>query len=111
MIIDIILITLICVFVIDCTDFVDNVKKGLSKRLTNGKIITSNYDFKPFSCSLCMTWWTGLFYLIFTHCLTLPAIAFVLFMAANTTNIRTLILFFDGLFNKIITDIANYFQL
>ena len=57
-------IQLICVLIIDISGFIDSVKWGVSKWLTKGKIQTTDYRIKPFDCSLCMTWWSCLIYMI-----------------------------------------------
>ena len=84
MIIDLILIQLIIVFIIDLSGAVESFKLFISKILTKGKIQTTNFDLKPFTCSLCMTWWTGLIYLLICHSFTIPYIAFVALLSFLT---------------------------
>ena len=84
MIIDLILIQLIIVFIIDLSGAVESFKLFLSKILTKGKIQTTNFDLKPFTCSLCMTWWTGLIYLLICHSFTIPYIALVALLSYLT---------------------------
>lgn len=57
---------MILVYLIDCSGFVDSVKLFISDLLTRGKIKTTNFSLKPFTCSLCMVWWVGLLYIIIT---------------------------------------------
>ena len=40
---------------------------------------------KPFSCSLCMTWWVGLFYLLGADALTIPNIGYVALLAGASS--------------------------
>lgn len=84
MIIDLILIQLIIVFIIDLSGAVDSIKLFISKILTKGKIQTTNFDLKPFTCSLCSTWWIGLIYLLVCHSFTIPYIALVALLSFLT---------------------------
>lgn len=84
MIIDLILIQLIIVFIIDLSGAVESFKLFISKILTKGKIQTTNFDLKPFTCSLCMTWWVGLIYLLICHSFTIPYIALVALLSFLT---------------------------
>ena len=58
----------------------------VSKRLKFGKFRLP----KPFSCPLCMTWWTTLLYIIATGNLTLFNILVCLLLALSTTWIDSL---------------------
>ena len=84
MIIELILIQLIIVFIIDLSGAVESFKLFLSKILTKGKIQTTNFDLKPFDCSLCSTWWIGLIYLLICHSFTIPYIALVALLSFLT---------------------------
>lgn len=84
MIIDLILIQLIIVFIIDLSGAVESFKLFISKILTKGKIQTTNFDLKPFTCSLCSTWWIGLIYLLICHSFTIPYIALVALLSFLT---------------------------
>ena len=84
MIIELILIQLIIVFIIDLSGVVDSIKLFISKHLTKNKIVTTNFSIKPFDCSLCSTWWTGLIYLLICHSFTIPYIALVALLSYLT---------------------------
>lgn len=84
MIIDLILIQLIIVFIIDLSGAVESFKLFISKILTKGKIQTTNFDLRPFTCSLCSTWWIGLIYLLVCHSFTIPYIALVALLSFLT---------------------------
>lgn len=71
---DIILISLICVFVIDCTDIIPVVKRRISNLIYHRDI---NISIKPFDCSLCMSFWCGLAYLLLTGSFSLPLLFIV----------------------------------
>lgn len=71
---DIILISLICVFVIDCTDIIPVLKRRISNLIYHRDV---NISIKPFDCSLCMSFWCGLFYIIITRSFSLPLLFLV----------------------------------
>lgn len=75
---DLILITAVVTFGIDCTDFVGSIKRALGRWLNrNPERIT----LKPFDCSLCSSWWCCLLYCVVTHRLTLEGVALSALMA------------------------------
>lgn len=71
---DIILISLICVFVIDCTDIIPVLKRRISNLIYHRDV---NISIKPFDCSLCMSFWCGLAYLPCTGSFSLPLLFLV----------------------------------
>ena len=81
---DLFLIQLIVVFIVNISGAIDSLKYGISKLLTKGKIGTDNWDLKPFDCSLCVTFWSGMIYLVCVHQFTIPMIAYVCLLAATT---------------------------
>ena len=76
---DIILIALVVVFIVDLSGAVESLKNFIK---INGR--TVKY-LKPFDCSLCMTFWTGLFYLVCVGAFTLPNVAAVCLVALCTS--------------------------
>jgi len=70
--IDILLLAAIIVFVVDLSGFTQTWKKWLGKWL--GVQIG---DVPPLDCSLCLTFWAGLVYLIVEHDFTIPALAYL----------------------------------
>lgn len=63
------IITICVVFIVDISGVIDSIKGFLS--LWSGKNIL---HLKPFDCSLCMTFWVGLVYILCYHSLTLENI-------------------------------------
>lgn len=86
MITDLILISLILVWVIDLTDIIDSMESGLSKWLDGRARIP-----KPFSCSLCMTFWCGVIYLLCTHSFSIPTLALVSLLSFLTPITKNLL--------------------
>ncbi len=100
--IHLILIAAIVVFIVDISGAVDSLKSGLKWILTGGKMKDSNYDLKPFSCSLCMTFWVGIIYLFCTGNFTLPYFGFVCFLSCFSGIIKSTILLVEDIIIKII---------
>lgn len=100
--INILLIAVICVCIIDISGFIDTIKSALNKVITKGKLTNSNYSLKPIDCSLCMTWWSGLIYLICYNSVSLLNIAILLLIAISTPIINDIIRLFQDLIIKVI---------
>lgn len=86
MILDLFLITIIICFIIDISGIIESIEWWLSKWLkVNCKIP------KPFSCSLCMTFWIGLIWIsIFDF--TLLNFVYVCLFATLSENISNMII-------------------
>lgn len=79
------LIAWICVFIIDCSGIVEEMEMRMKKICPLYRIG------KPFSCSLCMTWWISLAYLLAVGHFTLPYVAITAFWAILTGELGALI--------------------
>ena len=95
------LIAAIVVFIVDISGAVDSLKSGLKWILTKGKMKNSDYQLKPLDCSLCLTFWSGIIYLLITNNFTLPYLAFVCLLACFTGVIKTSILLVEDILIKI----------
>lgn len=104
-IIDLLLVAVVWVFVLDLSGFWDEVTTKVSGWLTNGRV-RRPFSLKPFSCSLCMTFWTGLVYLLATGHMTLPMVAYVCMLAYLTPRIKDGLLVLDALLAKLF-DLIN----
>ena len=96
--INLLLMTCIIVFIIDLSGVIDEMEKGLAKWL---KVKTVHIP-KPFSCSLCMTWWSGLLYLILAQALTWKMVGYLALLSFFTPVIYNALRFFRDLFDKFI---------
>lgn len=92
------LISVCWVLVLDQFRFMDEITSMLSRWMTNG-MIDRPFDLKPFTCSLCMSWWTNLIYIIAGGCLSIPMLFGILVISWLTpitndmlTLVKTLIL-------------------
>ena len=81
-ILNLLLIQFIVVVIIDDSGIIDSIKRLISRILTKGKIETTNFELKPFSCSYCSNFWVGIIYLLCVGQLTIPYIAFVLLLSS-----------------------------
>ena len=79
MILNFLLITLIWVFIIDLSGFIETIEDGLSRWLKGRARVP-----KPFSCSLCMSWWTNLIYMLCVWDFTFPYVCIVALFAFLT---------------------------
>lgn len=104
--IDLFLVTCIIVFIIDISGFMDEMEHILGKWL-NAKIIIP----KPFSCSLCLTWWVGLIYIIIQSNFTIPYIAYVALLSFLTSVIYNGLLLIRDCCNRIIDDIYQFLNI
>lgn len=96
MILDLILISVIVCFIVDISGIIDNVEWWLSKWLNRSAKVP-----KPFSCSLCMTWWVGLIWIIVQCKFTLFNICCVALIAALSEQISNMIVIIKQLIARI----------
>lgn len=82
---DLLMIAAVAVFIIDLSGVVQVFKGALGRWLgvTVGSI-------KPFDCSLCITFWTGLAYLLATHAFSIGGVALVCAAALLTKPLNSL---------------------
>lgn len=92
------------VFVLDISGFWNEASSAVKRVLTKGSM-KQPFQLKPFSCSLCMTFWTGAAYLLFTGHFTVGNLAYVCLLSFLTPRIKDLLLVVSdllaALFNKI----------
>ena len=102
---EIIYIAIICVVIIDLSGFIQELEQMLKKwlKIQKGEVRIP----KPFSCSLCMCFWTGLIYLLCTGQFTFFMIAYVLLISILTPQIKDLIYLFKDTIDFILRSIYN----
>lgn len=96
------MIALIWVCILDISGFVDEIEKVLGKWL-NCKVRIP----KPFSCSLCMTWWTSLIYIIITHHFTLGWIAVSIINAVLTPQYNNFLILIKEIVDKAVSSFGK----
>ena len=87
--IDILMIAWLCVFVIDCTTILPDFENWVKSH--RGWWCRTYRNRKPFTCSLCMTWWLSLAWIIINNRFTLPYMAFAAIVAFLTPQIKGIV--------------------
>lgn len=103
---ELIMLTVVVVFVVDVSGFLDTIKIWLSKWLD--KKVSS---LKPFDCSLCMTWWVGIVYALFQNEFTLPVVTFICCLAVLAYPISELIQLLQSLILRGCNKVADLLNL
>ena len=78
---NLLILGIVAVFAIDYSGFIQEVENYLTKWFRSPVPLKIP---KPFSCSLCTTFWLGLFYLIFANQLTFINLLYLILIAALT---------------------------
>ena len=102
--IELLFIAVIVVCIVDISGFTDSWKSGLKRILTRGRMSDPNYSLKPFDCSTCLTFWSGLIYMLAVHMFSLWMLAYLLLLSVMTPVIRDLII----LVRETILKLINY---
>lgn len=93
MILKLLLITTIICFIIDCSGFVNSIKRQyLRKFMKMQNPDASLLNWKPFDCSMCVTFWTGIIFLLSTSQFTLLNLCIVCMFAFLASNISGLMM-------------------
>lgn len=100
MIIDILQIAIIVVCIVDLSGIIQSIQKLFAKFLSAKDF--NNIKLPLISCSLCVTWWTSLIYIIATGNFTLTNIMLSILIATMTSVIKDLILSVKDIFTKIL---------
>jgi len=103
---NLLLITTIVCFIVDLSGFVNSIKRlFLRKMKINADPSTLNW--KPFDCSLCMSWWLGLIYLIIFNQFTLLNLMIVSLLSFFSSNISGFLLLIKDFLATIETKISK----
>ena len=111
LIINLILIQLIVVFIIDLSGIVETAKKWVWKKAFKTIPYNEEFRMKPFDCSLCVTFWTGLIYLAIVGEFNLPAIACVCLLAFLTPIAADLLRLFKDILTKAIAKLYEWLKI
>lgn len=102
---DLFLISVIVVIIIDISGITDTIKSLIKRIITRGMMSDPNYSLKPIDCSFCMTFWTGLVYMLCVGTFSLWMVTFLLLLCVMTPVIKDVILLFRNTIIKIIKKI------
>ena len=103
--IDLFEITVIVVIIVDISGFIDSIKSFVGKVLG-----INNVKLKPLDCSLCMTFWVSMAYLIYANELSITTLMFSLLISVMTPVIGDLIYLIRDIFGKIILKINEFLK-
>ena len=103
-------ITIIWIVILDQLHFWDDFSTIISGWLSGGKI-KKPLDWKPFSCSVCMSFWTNLAYIIITNQFSILMVLYILTLSWGTPIISSILTLVKNLFLKFINTIANKFDI
>ena len=110
-ILNLFIISIIWVLILDLSGFARTIDKTLYKIFYRGRPYREDAHFKPFDCSLCMSWWTGLLYLLITHTLSIFNIAILLAFAWSTTMEKDIFILIKDLITKLLDLLYETFKL
>lgn len=111
MILNLFIISIIWVLILDLCGFARTIDTLLYRLIYKNRTYREDAHFPPFDCSLCMTFWTGLLYILLTGGFNLLMIAFLLLFAWLTTIERDIFILFKDLVIKLLDIIYNTFKL
>lgn len=63
---EVLVISAIISFIVDISGVIDSIKYAIWRWAFDGEREYKDFNLKPFDCSLCMTFWVGLIYIIIT---------------------------------------------
>ena len=101
------LISVIWVVILDLSGFMTQFKAFLGRILKISPQIAQNLSLKPFDCSFCMTWWSGLVYLIVIHKISFLTITLALLCAFLTTSTKNILFLVKDIIDWVINKIAK----
>ena len=107
---NVLLIAVVITFGLDVAGFWNEATSIISGWLTKG-VVKKPFVMKPFSCSLCMTFWTSLIYVLVVHALTLPMLTCICLCAWLTTVIPGIFYLIEGAITKFLSDMGNWMKL
>lgn len=97
--INLLVIAFLVVFIIDLSGIIEELEKMIAKWLKVSKVHIP----KPFSCSLCSTWWLGLLYLIIIGNFTIAMVGYVALLAYLTPIWMNVLIALKDVLGKITT--------
>ena len=89
---DLLCVWAVVVFVVDVSGFRETLL-GWASRFTGRYGLPPVRSLRPFTCSLCMTWWCCLLWALIRGQLTLPVVAFAGLLAGTSKTLAAVFLF------------------
>lgn len=112
--INLILISVIICYLIDLSGIIQTIKYALWKRMFKGIGRPEGLKLKPFDCTLCSIWWTGIILMLVTHEFTLINLMITALVSYFSKHITELLLIIndgitaiEAIINKLIQKIYD----
>lgn len=96
-----IMVAIIYIIGLDILGFWNEISSKVSKFITNGKV-EKPIDFKPFSCSTCMGFWTNIVIMFINNDFSILNIFIITIIAFFTPTIKELLLKLEEVMIKLI---------
>lgn len=103
---DLMLIAVVVTFCIEYSGFIDEMNSLLSRTLKCRAKVP-----KPFSCALCMTFWSGIVYLTITRQFSIPALALACLASWSTVVINEVLSFIRDVLIEMIYKIRKLLRI
>ena len=100
------LITICWIIILDQLHFWEEFSSTIKSILTKGKF-RNPIQIKPFSCSVCMSFWCNLIYIIIIGKFSIFMIGYILLLSWSAPLINSIFTLGKNLFLKLINTIAN----
>lgn len=104
--IQLLLVAFIVIFIVDLSGFTDTLLDIVSK--VKGHRVES---LRPFTCSLCMTWWCCLIWSLCSGHFTLSVIAFSAALAALSFPLAQVFIFIREGLNRLVAVLAKWLKI
>ena len=96
----------ILIFIIDLSGFSDTLL-ALSSRVA-GRTVT---NLRPFTCSLCMVFWAGLFVALVRGQLSIPVVLYICALAYFSRTISSVLILIQEALEQLIANVADWLKL
>lgn len=101
--IELLMLAIIVVYVVDISGFTQTWKGYLWRKFK----VSQDRIIKPLDCSLCMTWWCGIIYLLIYRQLTIPMVAYVAILSVMSVPIGQLIILIRESVTRVISKLID----
>ena len=101
------LISVIWVVILDISGFMTYFKAFLGRILKISPNLAQNLELKPIDCSFCMTWWSGLLYLILIHRVSFLYLTITLLFSFFTTSTKDFLYLVKDIIDWVINKIGR----
>ena len=108
--IDCLLITICWVIILDQLHFFEDFTSSVKSLLTKGKF-RNPINIKPFNCSVCMSFWTNLIYILIVGKFSIFMIGYILLLSWSAPLINSIFTLLKNLVIKFINILAEKIEI